>query len=243
MFSSDIYGYNKEEVDKYIANLKREHEKALMDEKLKVLDAERRILEAKNQSQEIESREKNILSILDAYKKAQSDSGKNIDALRCEQLRMVYSHIQAFLVEISNRCPGINTNISYKKITNEIEAILLSTQQKNETLGGKAVNDPMKILLNKMQEKKVQDSPKEIKIERSDSKEKSLIKPVTEMELTKDDKFDTLVDKFLNSKPTEPLITKKYNSGFDLKQAVNPTEDLSEIMKAFDFYSSETDDK
>ena len=29
-------------------------------------------------------------------------------------------------------------------------------------------------------------------------------------------------------------------SGFDLKEAVNPKEDLSEIMKSFDFFEEQT---
>ena len=64
MFSSEIYGYNKNEVDKFISNLKAEHEKALMEEKLKVLEAEKKVLETKNKAQEIENRSKNIFSLL-----------------------------------------------------------------------------------------------------------------------------------------------------------------------------------
>ncbi len=244
MFSSDIYGYKKEEVDKFIDSLKTEHEKALMEEKLKVLDAERKVLEIKNKAQEIENREKNILNVLETYRKAQNEGNRNIDILRGEQLKMVYNHLQAFLVELNNKCPGVLLNNSYKKLVNEIEIILASTQEKvDEVVETGTTNDPMRLLLSKMQGKKVQDTlpkeVKEVKIERTDSKERtSLIKPVTEMQLNEDDKYDNLVDKFLNSKPEEPLVRKPVNSGFDLKEAVNPTEDLSEIMKAFDFYSN-----
>ena len=33
------------------------------------------------------------------------------------------------------------------------------------------------------------------------------------------------------------------DSGFDLKEAVNPKEDLEEIMKAFDFYNDAKKDE
>lgn len=257
MFSSDIYGYNKNEVDKYISNFKAEHEKALMEEKLKVLEAERKVLEVKNKAQEIENREKNILSVLESYRKAQAEGSRNIDVLRGEQLRVVYSHLQSFLVELNNKCPGVLVNSSYKKLIMEIETILASTQaKKDEIISTGTENDPMRILLSKMQGKKVQETPKEIKIERASNlkelrerdkdrerEHQSLIKPVVDMQLNEDDNFDNLVDKFLNTQPPEqqPKSLKIQSNGFDLKEAINPKEDLSEIMKAFDFYSDGED--
>ncbi len=247
MFSSDIYGYNKNEVDKFISSIKAEHEKALMEEKLKVLEAERKVLEVKNKAQEVENREKNILSVLESYRKAQAEGSRNIDVLRGEQLRVVYSHLQSFLVELNNKCPGVLVNSSYKKLIMEIETILASTQaKKDEIISTGTENDPMRALLSKMQGKKIQEPPKEVKIERISSlkevKERehpSLIKPVVDMQLNEDDNFDNLVDKFLSTKPPEqqPKSLKIQSNGFDLKEAINPKEDLSEIMKAFDFYS------
>ncbi len=246
MFSSDIYGYNKAEVDKFISNLKAEHEKALMEEKLKVLEAERRILDVKSKTQEIENREKNILAVLESYKKAQAEGNRNIDVLRGEQLRVVYIHLQSFLYELNSKCPGILVNGSYKKLINEIETILASTQaKKDEIIETGTENDPMRVLLSKMQGKKVQEPIKEVKIERNDSRDnrererQSLIKPVVDMQLNEDDKYVNLVDKFLDTQPPEeePKSIKIQSSGFDLKEAINPKEDLSEIMKAFDFYS------
>lgn len=68
------------------------------------------------------------------------------------------------------------------------------------------------------------------------------IKPIANMTKDKKEKFDNLIDKFFNE-PTEEdnaysraLIRQKKGSGFDLKEALNPTEDLAEIMKDFDFF-------
>ena len=65
-----------------------------------------------------------------------------------------------------------------------------------------------------------------------------------EMELEDNDDYDNLVDKFLNSQPPEeqPKSLKIQSSGFDLKEAINPKQDLSEIMKAFDFYSTDEEE-
>ena len=61
------------------------------------------------------------------------------------------------------------------------------------------------------------------------------------MQLDDEDDCDNLVDKFLNTAPIEeekePI--KLQSSGFDINEAINPTQDLSEIMKAFDFYTGD----
>ena len=248
MFNTEMYGYNKEEVDNFIAYLKTEQEKAIMKEKIKVLEAERRVLEVKEKAREIENREQRILTVFETYKKEKADSNKNIDSLRSEQLLMVFEHLQAFMNELNAKYPGVLVNNSYKKIITEIDLILSDSQDKIEE-NSKLENDPMKALLSKMQAKKKEPKEvKEVKIERNDYKEKvdrpSLIKPVTQMELTENDQYDNLVDKFLNSKPPEeePRGIKIQSTSFDLKEAVNPKEDLSEIMKAFDFYNNENND-
>ena len=40
----------------------------------------------------------------------------------------------------------------------------------------------------------------------------------------------------LSKRPASELFPTPNESGFDLKEAVNPKEDLSEIMKAFNFH-------
>jgi len=64
------------------------------------------------------------------------------------------------------------------------------------------------------------------------------------------EKDENIVDKFLNSNDvklkddafTKNIMPKNYiipnESGFDLEEALNPKEDLEEIMKAFDFFTS-----
>ena len=68
------------------------------------------------------------------------------------------------------------------------------------------------------------------------------IKPIANMTSDKKEKFDNLIDKFFNDPDEEDnaysraLIRQKKTNGFDLKEALNPTEDLAEIMKDFDFF-------
>lgn len=78
----------------------------------------------------------------------------------------------------------------------------------------------------------------------------SKLKPIANMQTGEKDKFDSLVEKFFNSPDEDDnayakvlIRKKKSNSGFDLKEALNPTEDLAEIMKDFNFFDDDNKDK
>lgn len=247
MFSFEYNGYNKKEVDNHIASLKSNYERALMDEKLKVLEAEKKMLDMKKKYEDVEKREKNIMTVLDAFKKMQAEGSRNIEVLRGEQLRAIYTHLQTFLNDLSEDYPGILVNSSYKKMMSDIEEILASTDaKKKEILSAGSQNDAMRMLLSKMQEKKYQDSPsypKEVRFERAErTSAPTQIKPVCDMQLNEDDKYDNLVDKFLNTEPEEKEKAKVdfQSNAFDLKEAINPSDDLNEIMKAFDFFGADS---
>lgn len=242
MFSSEINGYNKNEVDRYIAKLKSDNEALIMEEKLKVIESERKLLDAKKYVSDIENRQRNIISALESYKKFQDEGNKNLENLRGEQFKLVYQHILNFFEELKSIYPGIEHNHSYKELLEDISKILnqnrqTQTSQKNTV----SENDSMRMLLNKMQQYKREQTGivREVHIERAG---KNLIKPVTDMSLNDEDKFDTLADKFLSTRPEENERTMKIqSSGFDLKEAISPTQSLAEIMKAFDFYNSDDD--
>ena len=230
MFSKEINGYNKKEVEQYIDLLKTEHERKLMDERIKLLEAEQKILNFKKKSEQFEKREKNIYAILESFKKMQEESNNNIANLRKEQLNIIYTSLHDFLEDIARRYPEILVDTNYQDIMSNIEKIL----------GIKTGNaEAIKMLLSKMKDSS---NPREIKIERETN---SRIKPVCDMELNKNDKYDTLVDKFLNTRPQDDEVPKIeiQSSSFDLKEAINPKDDLSEIMKAFDFYTGGNGDE
>lgn len=240
MFSSEYNGYNKKDVDEYLANLKTEHERELMEERLKVLESEKKVLDIKKKNMDIENREKNILAVLDSFKKMQAEGNRNIDVLRTEQLKMIYIHLKEFLAELNLKYPGVLVNNNYKKLASEIENVLDNTNVTSSLVKANTENDSMRILLSKMQEKKNQDSIKEVRIERAKVIESNnQIRPVCDLELSENDKYDNLVDKFLDTQPTEKEVPKIeiQSNGFDLKEAINPKDNLSEIMKAFDFYN------
>lgn len=241
MLSGELNNYDKQSVDNYVEVVKREYEQALMEEKLKVLESEKKIFALKKRISEIEDRQKHILTALQSFKKLQTEGNHNIEILRGEQLRMIYLNMQALMQELNLKYPGILLNSSYKKLINEIDNILSqSASRKDEVIAG-TQNDAMRILLSKMQDKRTQEPPREVKIERVVDRP-TQIKPVCDMKLGKDDKYDNLVDKFLDTRPENEDKVPFQSTAFDLKEAITPTDDLSEIMKAFDFYNNNDDE-
>lgn len=245
MFASELNGYNRAEVDRFIAKLKAEHETAMMEEKLKVLESERKLLDYKNKNLDIENREKNIKSALDAFRRFQDEGNNNIKSLHYEQIKMIHAQLQILYRELTIQFSGVQNSQAFKKIFVDLETILKQAEncEKMEiTSPTKTENDSMRMLLNKMQgyRSKGQDLPREIKITRA-SDGKNQIRPVCDIKLEENDQYDTLADKFLSTKPAEieerRIRQEMIASGFDLKEAINPKDDLAEIMKAFDFYA------
>ena len=93
--------YTREEVDAVIKSLNAQHEKTLMEERLKLLEAEKKIMAFKQKWEEVEIREKNIASALESFKKQQNEGTRNIELLRGEQLRMIYLNLQSFLQDMN----------------------------------------------------------------------------------------------------------------------------------------------
>lgn len=129
-------------------------------------------------------------------------------------------------------------------------------------------SDPMRVLLSKMNAsteknldsgKKVKPQirerrqlPKDMQTKTSDLnklEEKSILKPIYSVKLEEGEQYDSLLDKFLTQDATvdsayaNKIANKgkddKNDDGFNLKDAVNPKQDLEEIMKSFDFFNGE----
>lgn len=134
----------------------------------------------------------------------------------------------------------------------------------------KTDNDTIRLLLNKLNTYSKDEPVKTVKVERKQlSKDMltsqtelnriedkaSLIKPICNTSLNdKPNDGEDFADKFLEDDSIENnayanIITSKVGAipevnetGFDLKEAINPKDDLDEIMKAFDFFDPNEDD-
>ena len=167
MFQQELNGYNRSEVDSYIQRLKANYEAKLMSEKLKALESERKLLDAKNERVELENKEKNILNALKTIEKQQQfqeEGSRKIYGLVMEKLELL-------LNELNLRFPELSHDSQYLDILDEFSKVI--TSAKNEMKKAPAMtysvnsgNDSMRALLSKMQEyRKIQDTPKEVKIQ------------------------------------------------------------------------------
>lgn len=208
MFSQEINGYKKSEVDSFIQRMKANYEAKLMEEKLKVLDAEKKVLDFKNERFEIENKEKNIMTALNVIEKAkrfQEEGSKNFYKLIMDKLELLVS-------ELNLKFPQLRRDQNFEDLLNEFSGMISSYRDSLDRVTDmthpiNSENDSMRMLLNKMQDyKKGQEPPKEVHI--------SLAK----------------------SQPAQTNDNES-ESGFNFEEALNPTEDLEEIMKAFDFYN------
>ncbi len=283
-FSEQFNGYNKREVDAYIERLKANYESKLMDERLKTLEAERRLLDLKNEHIELAHKEKSILDAIDVLEKAkkfQEEGTKSFYSL-------VFDKLQLLVQELNIKFPGLKKNPDFSNILKEFTDVITEYKDKfivenNITNPINSPNDSMRILLNKMQEyKKGHDAPREVKFNTTKSEyglgefgynlgSSNLDNPPKEQNTGNFYKRNSFVFKQKQqpeqSSQPENLInvnetnqnTFKLNSenniatknritptryddyqsesGFSFEEALNPKEDLAEIMKAFDFYN------
>ena len=253
-FTEQPYGYNKKEVDAYIERLKASYESKLMDEKLKTLESERRLLTFKNQHSDIAHKEKSIMEALDVLER-RTNMRRNSE----------YNNI---LGELYN-------------LVNDYKEKFVPENSMTSTLNSS--NDTMRILLNKMQERNLpKKEAKEVKItpssadttkytnfykrnsfvfkpkdrvedmsgEANDARElnNTLNKPNEARELNahnlkngtrEENPFEN--NSYYNGKRITPDegVSKypKSESGFSFEEALHPKVGLEEIMKAFDFYN------
>lgn len=210
MFNIEDNGYNKEQVDRYVAEMKRE----LLEYKFNVLESEKKALDIQKRTEALDAKEKSILKALKAIEeaqKAQEEGSKNIYTLKLEQISLVYNKAIQIIKELWSRHPELKNDGVVKDSLDDFTAMIEDVKRRDPLTtvnsGVSAGNDSMRILLNKMQEsRRSQDLPREVRIERRDNR--SAINEVEE-------------------------------SKFSLEEAVNPKEGLEEIMKAFDFFNEE----
>lgn len=215
MFQQEFNGYKKSEVDSFIQTMRSSYETKLMAEKFKVLDAEKKMLEMRSQRQEIEFKEQNILNVIERQKRYQEEGSRKISGL-------IIDKVELLLNELNMKFPQLKKDIEYIEILEELEKTVKSYRATSEntkeiTRPVNSDNDAMRMLLTKMQNyKKEQETPKEVRIN---------TKPATNQQKPK-------------ATYIPPQAIPANESGFSFEEALNPKDDLEEIMKAFDFYNN-----
>jgi len=267
-FQNEKNGYKKADVDEYINNLNRE----LAQWKTRCLKAENEYFKLKNQQDEIEKNGENVtMALTAAIEKAKQieNSSKNVYKLKIQQISLLYDRWELLLNEMVNKHPNLEDSHNIKHMLEDFKKSIENVIKQDVELAASSnyKNDPMRALLAKMSnQNQTKLPPKTKKLERNlvskdlhtgqtelgrIEEKASMIKPITNLKLQKDDEYETLADKFLtedfddnlqyssflSKKDVEDEFPYPNESGFDLKEAVNPKDDLSEIMRSFDFYN------
>ena len=265
-FSNQKNGYNTKEVDSYISEMEVKFNSALEEKNREIEVLKDEVAQIKNKSDSI------ALALTAAVDKAKDieESSKNIYKLKIEQLTILYSKWEMMLNEMLKKYPAVSGISNVKEdminLKNSINNAL-KDDFNIEIMKTNPATDPIRALLNKLtglkarsleeKQKKSENIERKSKVSLADRTELTKleekaprIKPIANVEMAKDDKYENLVDKFLNSddeaetgysksltvnKPTTSAYIPN-ETGFDLNECINPTDDLAEIMKSFDFY-------
>lgn len=218
MFSRELDGYRKSEVDSFIARMKADYETRLLSEKLKALDSEKKVLDLKNEKSALEEKEKKILTAISALEKAKNFEEKG----QTHFFSLIMVKLELLVKELITKFPQLRKDPTYEDIMLELTRMISDYKQKlgkdaQENKEKNDENESMQLLLDKMKEFKKQ-QPKEVHITtiRPDERKRA---------------------------PISPYNIPDGDSGFSFEEALNPKEDLSEIMKAFDFYNETGENK
>ena len=139
----------------------------------------------------------------------------------------------------------MDTNtIGLKILINKMSATTKSSQAVQETKSNvhRILRNPRpteKTIIEHQVDKAIEDEYARLK--------KDMIRPISNTVINKGEKYENIVDKFLceddgdlkDNAYSKVFLAKEKNDGFDLKEAVNPTENLEDIMKSFSFYNDD----
>lgn len=260
-------GYDVNEVNKYIKNTEMSYSLQCDKQKERIQQLAKENEKLKAKLAEYISKEANISNaLLIAVDKAKQieEGSKKIYELEIQKLRLLFNKYKVFLDDLIKSHSDASSIKTTKTLIEEFKKSINTTLTNNFSGNVKTVSayDPMRALLSKMSNyiakrnldaSKVIDGVTQEDVETPENShiyEKPNLKPIANLELKESDNFENLVDKFLEVGDEEANALAQQilngnddykNNGFDLKEAVNPTESLEEIMKDFDFYNSDDD--
>lgn len=206
MFSNEINGYNKKEVNKKINDM---------------------LKEMANIKQKLHEKDKLNLGLANALEKSKEieASAKNLFELKLQKISYVYKNLEKTLQNLFRSYPQIAELSDIKTALDDFATVVINSVVKkdyakktiNEAVNTE--NDTIRLLLNKMSA--YSQPPTQQPQQES---HKVSIKRVPPTKPQHD----------INRKQTlNNLYPTPNESGFDLKEAINPKDDLYEIMKAF----------
>lgn len=265
LFNIERKGYAKKEVDDYIYSTEQNCKSRMseLNAKIEMLTKENQNLSVKLNAYK---NKENMISkaLIDAMARAKKieENSRKIYELEIQKIKILYNKYKELLdsmIQNNASMQTVNTLSSHTKNFKSGINKVLSSQNQRANMTQKA-DEKMRALLSKMNNSAI-DSPtihqtptrkvsngEQMSMDMDELHVKpNLIKPIYDGKVKDDEDFESLVDKFLDSDEEDNSVyasqilgsKKETTNGFDLKEAVNPTESLEEIMKSFDLDDDE----
>lgn len=240
MFLHEKDGYNKKQVNTKIESMHKE---------------------LTNLKRSLEEKDKLNLGLATALEKSKEIEAStfNLYELKIKKILILYRNLAKSFNTLFTLYPQIEELDDIKKsfdtFAQTVEnTFLRNDDQKTINSAVNTENDTIRLLLDKVSTYQppvdVPVKPKPVNIKRKDSRPPEKLQISSKLNIdTSIDGFESPAEKFLQTGATEnnayakilnhknpnDLYPEPNESGFDLKEAVNPKSDLDEIMKAFNF--------
>ena len=264
-FDINKRGYDCEQVDTFINKLSLKYEEKLAEQKDRVFSLKNELAILEERLDNYRDKDKQISqALVFAVEKAEQIEGNasKLYDLEIKRLRLLFKQWQDIIAKISAQKIPAEIVFELSSFTSIISDVL----EQNRRIGGNMIrkdlhknsNNYIRNLLNRM-DYTINSSKQTAKTTLSEMSAETEKENARMIDLSgKLDKIKvkgsgSMAENYLNSEEDEPSVyskamtrktpKKKQESGFDLDDALNPKEDLDEIMKAFDFYISEQEDK
>lgn len=268
-FDVDKKGYDIEQVDDYINSLSIKYEERLKEQKDRLFTMRNELNMMKDRLEVYQNKDKQISqALIFAVEKAGQieNSARKLYDLEIKRINILYDHWKVIIEEVE-RLYGKNVNNQHlNELIEEFKRGLDSVMQQNTTIANSNIRQELKTnsdnyiknLLNKMDYVINNKSKKKVESrKKTDDDSSDIEKPNigSRLKMISSKLEGKSADKYLNDEKEleksafasnfmkKSKYPKPNDSGFDLEDALNPKEDLDEIMKAFDFFDPEYDKK
>lgn len=258
-FDINKKGYDPEQVDTFINKLSLKYEEKLSEQKDRVFSLKNELSVMEERLNTYREKDKQISqALMFAVEKAEEIEGNasKLYDLEIKRLRLLYKDweetVDALLSEDLPRELG-------EKVL-KLKSTIAKVLEQNNKIGSNVIRKDLhknsdnyiKNLLNKMDyaiNEKPKATAKSVSTHMAQETEKEntrLINLGDKLKRIKASGTGSMAENYLNSDEEAPSLyaknltrgkaPKKQESGFDLEDALNPKEDLDEIMKSFDFF-------
>ncbi len=260
-FDIDKKGYDIEQVENYINTLSLKYEEKLAEQKDRVFTMRNELDVLKNRLEAYQSKDKQISQALYyAVEKSEQieNSARKLYDLEIKRVNILYDRWKVLIDELESMYGREKLDPHIVDMIDELKNGLDSVMKQNANIANSNIKQELKAnsdnyiknLLNRM-DYIINDKPKK----KAEPKENKELKKKEEERSAIGNRLKMLSNK-LDGKNAETYLndekeiesnaySKNFfggkpapnDSGFNLEEALNPKEDLEEIMKAFDFFN------